>query len=91
MSRFFHVTEGLVPDIMHDVLEGCAPYEVKELLKCLIAEGVITLEDVNSQIEHFLYALPDAVNKPTSIPVTTLNSSDHSLKQKGIYNTHVHV
>ena len=24
-SKFFHVTEGLVPDIMHDVLEGCLP------------------------------------------------------------------
>lgn len=84
-SDFFHVTEGLVPDVMHDVLEGCAPYEVKELLKYLVAERVVTLEDINSQIEHFLYAPPDALNKPTSIPVTTFNSSDHSLKQKGTF------
>ena len=28
------MVDGLVPDIMHDVLEGCAQYEVKELLKC---------------------------------------------------------
>ena len=29
-SRFFHVTEGLAPDIMHDVLEGAL---TKELIK----------------------------------------------------------
>ena len=34
-SKYFHVTEGLVPDVMHDVLEGCAPYVVNELLKYL--------------------------------------------------------
>ena len=27
-SSYFHVTEGLAPDIMHDVLEGVAQYEV---------------------------------------------------------------
>ena len=83
-SNFFHVTQGLVPDIMHDVLEGSAPYEVKELLKYLVTERMVTLEDVNSQIEHFLYTPPDAINKLTSIPVSTFNSSDHSLKQKGM-------
>ena len=31
--QYFHVTEGLIPDIMHDCLEGCVQYEVKELLK----------------------------------------------------------
>ena len=29
-SSFFHATEGLVPDIMHDCLEGCLQYEIKE-------------------------------------------------------------
>ena len=32
LSRFYHVTDGLPPDVMHDILEGCLQYEVKELL-----------------------------------------------------------
>ena len=28
-SNYFHVTKGLVPDIMHDVLEGCLSYVIK--------------------------------------------------------------
>ena len=68
---------------MHDVLEGCAQYEVKELLKYLIAETYVTLEYVNKQIDTFLYAPPDALNKPTPISAKTMKSRDHSIKQKG--------
>ena len=82
-SKYFHVTEGLVQDVMHDVLEGCAPYIVKELLKYLDQNSIITLEELNDQIETFPYVPLDARNKPTQIPGTTLSSSDHTLKQKG--------
>jgi len=80
------VTEGLVPDIMHDVLEGSAQFEVKELMKHLINNENITLKEVNSQIESFPYSPTDVRNKPSTISQTTLNSSDNSLKQKGKLN-----
>ena len=70
-SKYFHVTEGLVPDVMHNVLEGCAPYILKELLKYLDQNNIITVP-------------LDARNKPTQIPGSTFSSSDHTLKQKGI-------
>lgn len=69
---------------MHDVLEGCAPYVVKELLKYLDQNNIVTLEELNDQIENFPYVPLDARNKPTQIPGTTFSSSDHTLKQKGI-------
>ena len=31
--QFFRITEGLPPDIMHDILEGGLQYEVKEMLR----------------------------------------------------------
>ena len=34
--HYFHVTQGMVLDVMHDVLEGIAPYEVKEMLKVIL-------------------------------------------------------
>ena len=73
----------LLPDIMRDVLEGCAPYAVKELLKYLISQRIVTLDQINDQIEHFPYSPLDAQNKPTVIPSMTFHSSDHSLKQRG--------
>lgn len=38
----FHVTSGLPPDCMHDILEGVVPYEVGLILSKLLQEGVIT-------------------------------------------------
>ena len=82
-SHYFHVTEGLIPDIMHDVLEGCLPYEVKELLKYLVQKEVITLAGLSSIMGSFPYLGPDARNKLVPIASTTLSSTDHSLKQTG--------
>ena len=82
-SKYFNVVDGLVPDIMHDVLEGCPPYTVKKLLKYLISQRIVTLDQINDQIEHFPYSPSNAQIKPTVIPSMTFHSSDHSLKQKG--------
>ena len=84
--QYFHVVEGLVPDVMHDVLEGSAQMEVKELMKYLISNGNLTLKEINSQIQYFPYSTSDVRNRPSTISQTTLNSSDHSLKQKGKCN-----
>ena len=81
-SKYFHVVYGLVPDIMHDVLEGCAPYAVKKLLKYLISQRIVTLDQINDQIERFPYSPSNAQNKPTVIPSMTFHSSDHSLEKR---------
>ena len=48
-SKFFHIVDGLVPDVMHDILEGSLQYEVKELLKYFIhTEKYFTLDELNS-------------------------------------------
>ena len=82
-SHYFHVVEGMCPDIMHDILEGCAQYEVKELLKVLIKKKFISLDLLNNRIESFTYMESDVTDKPIIISTSTLNSSDHSIKQKG--------
>ena len=82
-SRYFHVTEGLIPDAMHDILEGILPLETKELLKHHIAAKVFSLADLNKATESFAYARPDSRNKPAPISSKTLSSNDHALKQTG--------
>ena len=82
-SQFFHVTEGLVPDLMHDVLEGCLPYEVKELLKYIVHTKVISCSELDGIIQSFPYLGLDKQNKPSPISPATLASTDHNLKQTG--------
>lgn len=39
LCRYFHVCDGsLIPDIMHDILEGALQYEVKVMLQAMISE-----------------------------------------------------
>lgn len=60
----FHVLNGLPPDLMHDVLEGVVPYEMKLVLKKLISLKFFTLQYLNQRIIHFKYGKSDSANKP---------------------------
>ena len=45
LCRLPNICSGmLVPDVMHDILEGVLQYECKHLLVQLISEKLITLE-----------------------------------------------
>ncbi len=35
-ERYFHVDGGLIPDIMHDILEGALQYEIKLMIKIMV-------------------------------------------------------
>ena len=73
----------MVPDVMHDVLEGCGPYEMKEMLRLFISRKYFTLDYLNARIDSFAYGVSEISDKPSVISVATLNSSDHKLNQEG--------
>ncbi|KAJ8018461.1 hypothetical protein HOLleu_43537 [Holothuria leucospilota] len=82
--RYFHVVTNYNFDIMHDMLEGVCPFEVKLILRqVILEEHLISLEDLNGRITAFSYSFTDKKNKPTVISLSTLrNLKDHSLGQK---------
>ena len=83
-SNYFHIVDGLAPDIMHDILEGSLQYEIKELLKHFIyVKKYFSLDLLNDSICDFPYVLSDKATKPATIAPSVLTSSDHSVKQKG--------
>ena len=84
-SRYFHVVTGLVPDVMHDVLEGVTQLTMKCLLKYLIQEKkYFSLSVLNERIMSFNYG-SDVCNKPSEISKATFNSTDsNTLKQSGM-------
>jgi len=84
--KYFHVCySSLIPDVMHDVLEGLLQYEVKLLLQHMITvEHCFTLETVNMKLENLELSASESINRPTSISPTTYNSAGNSLKQNGM-------
>ena len=80
--RYFHTTEGLLPDIMHDVLEGVLPMWVKHLLSHLIDSSLISVTELNRRIESYQFGPIEGSNRPRgNIAATHLESGD--LKQSG--------
>ena len=65
--KYFHVTENWAPDIMHDLLEGVAPYECSLLLQNLEMSGLLTVDVVNAAVQSFMYSACDRKSKPPSL------------------------
>ena len=79
-SAFFHVVDGLPPDVLHDILEGLLQYEVKLLLGHLInEEHLFTLKQLNQQLESFDYGYHMSKDKPSPISDARLHSQGSNL------------
>lgn len=80
-SRYFHITRGFSPDIMHDILEGVGKRECKLVLHHIVSEEkLISLDCLNDRISTFSYGFADVKNKPSVISPNTLQNQDSSLK-----------
>lgn len=80
---YFDVCKCFPEDVMHILLEGVVPYETKLLLKLLIEDKCLTLNELNSRIESFDYGYMDRRNKPSPITRETMNMVDTKCKQSG--------
>lgn len=78
---YFHITENYTPDVMHDLLEGICPYELKHILKALMNGRYLTLETLNERILSFNYGFSDSGSKPAEIGKNCIYSSEGTIKQ----------
>ena len=83
--KWFDVVESnLIPDIMHDCLEGVLQYEAKLMLRQFITQDhYFSLAQLNQQIESFEYGYTGLPSHPTPITQVTLSDPDGLLKQSG--------
>lgn len=78
--KFYSMFGGGLPhDAMHDILEGVAPLEVKLLLCKCIAEGLLSLEELNDGLLNFNYGYTET-DKPVPILSRALQS-ENSIRQ----------
>ena len=72
----------MIPDIMHDVLEGSLHIQLKYLLKnCIQRKKYFSLDDLNSRIHSFYFGTADSMNRPTAFGNDALTSTSNTLKQ----------
>ncbi len=85
----FHVCSGaLVPDVMHDILEGALQYELKLMLRVMVyEEKYFTLLELNTRLENIELGYMEAKDRPRPLDVANSSySSGVSLKQEGTYS-----
>ncbi|KAF0717925.1 Uncharacterized protein FWK35_00032614, partial [Aphis craccivora] len=70
----FHVTRNSVSDLMHNITEGVARYDMALIIKNLIDLKHITLEIMNSRIEFFNYDVTENKNSPPKISSTNITN-----------------
>ena len=80
------MTSGLVPDIMHDILEGSLELCMRHLLINLVREKkLFSLDVLNARITSINYGPSEVKNKPTQVMPASL-TTDGRLKQSGVYS-----
>ena len=70
----------MVPDVMHDLLEGTLQYEAKLILKHAIQE---TYRRFSECLQALELGYMEADNRPTMVSSETINSNEKTLGQKG--------
>lgn len=77
---------SLLPDMMHNLLEGALQYEVKLMLQLMIhLQGYFSIDELNPRLQHLELGYMEFNNRPTPVSANTLNSEGNSLKQNGLF------
>ncbi len=70
--EYYHVINGLPSCIAHDLFEGAVPEVLEEVVTSLIADGYITMSELQKCVNEFPYADADKSNKPCIINIKKL-------------------
>lgn len=65
--KYFHMISSMVPDIMHDILEGTAPFLLKHLFESIITEDIFSEKQINDKIQYFDYGRKNHAHLPSDI------------------------
>ncbi|XP_028412421.1 uncharacterized protein LOC114535241 [Dendronephthya gigantea] len=80
--RYFDICKCLPHDIMHILLEGVVPLEIKLLLRHAIDDlGLFTINWLNNTIAEMILHGTESKDRPSPIDRNMLNSGGHKLNQ----------
>lgn len=91
LTYFSTCTGGLLPDIMHDLLEGALQYEVKLMLRQFVyVKNYFSCDHLSTKLRNMDLGYMECKDRPTSITDKILKSTDNKLHQNGAYLNSLH-
>ena len=77
--QYLDICRVLVPDVMHDILEGVVQYELKLLIRHCIDCGYFRARTLETIMTGFELGYMEAASRPTPISSKTIRSKDNLL------------
>lgn len=77
--KSFSITDNISLDIMHDILEGVADYDMAFIIQSLVEANCFDYDELNDFVQCFYYGDQEFGNKPPLITKEHI-SNDESLK-----------
>lgn len=73
--EYFDVTKSFPPDLMHDFLEGIVPLVITKVIKALHFSEIVSLSNINAELEAFQIGKNDKRNIPQKFPQSVLKQT----------------
>lgn len=65
--NYFHILDNPTVDVMHDANEGAIPFIIKNVIEYCTAEGVFSLDEVNSLTQYYDFGWLKRQNIPSEL------------------------
>lgn len=90
--QHFDLCSGvLLPDAMHDLLEGVLQYEAKLILQhCILEQSYLSYDAFSDRLERIELGYMEMDDRPTHITRSVLTNGEKNLGQKGMFTTLVY-
>ena len=83
LQHFDICSGGLLPDVMHDILEGALPYEAKLILQHCIDEDYFSFNTLSHTLRSMELGYMEITNRPSHFTNDILQSASKALGQNG--------
>lgn len=83
--KYFHFTENISVDILHDLNEGTIPFLMKELFNRCVSLKLFSLNTLNRMIQFYDFGSLNSKNKPSQLKIKRKNLGQNGAQSRCLF------
>lgn len=84
--KYFHVTENISADILHDIYEGAMPFVLKHTIEYMIASKIARKDEIIRMIQFFDFGEMNGRNVPSILGLNKSNLGQNGAQMKCLFS-----